>query len=213
MIPIADASIDVVVSFETLEHLTKHEAFAAEVRRVLRPGGLLAISSPNRTAYTEEADYHNDWHLRELDRGEFPNYLHQSFTHVRLFAQRPLVGSVIACDEERSEGRPGGFILRGDGIFHRTENLPHPPFFVALASDAILPESRSSVLHNPALLQHIDSQRRNAVDLAAKSSGRAADLESALATARQERVDQELRLGGLLDAAPLHRHLVDGTGV
>ncbi len=173
-IPIADASIDVVISFETLEHFTEHEAFATEVRRVLRPGGLLVISSPNRTVYSEEAGYHNAWHLRELDRSEFLNYLVGSFAHVRLFAQRPLIGSVIAVDDDQSDGRPEGFILRGDGIFHRTEGVPHPPFFLALASNEALREAGPSMLQNPALLQHLDAQRQHAADLAAETSNKLA---------------------------------------
>lgn len=45
-IPLASASVDLVVSFETLEHFAEQEMFLAEVRRVLRPGGLLVISTP-----------------------------------------------------------------------------------------------------------------------------------------------------------------------
>jgi ubiquinone/menaquinone biosynthesis C-methylase UbiE len=40
-IPLPNASIDVVVSFETLEHHDLHDEMMAEVKRVLRPGGLL----------------------------------------------------------------------------------------------------------------------------------------------------------------------------
>ncbi|MBV8834528.1 MAG: class I SAM-dependent methyltransferase, partial [Acidobacteriaceae bacterium] len=35
-LPLADASVDVVVSFETLEHFYAHGQFLAEIRRVLR---------------------------------------------------------------------------------------------------------------------------------------------------------------------------------
>ena len=40
-IPLSSASFDVVVSFETLEHLAGHEQMLKEVKRVLRPGGVL----------------------------------------------------------------------------------------------------------------------------------------------------------------------------
>jgi SAM-dependent methyltransferase len=144
-LPVHDASIDVVVSYETLEHFNEHEAFAAEVRRVLRPGGLLVISSPNRVIYSEQAEYHNEWHLRELDRREFLDYLFTSFTHVRLFAQRPMIGSVIASDGGCVGGQVEGFILKGERSFDRTEGLPEPPYFLALASDAELPDAGLSV--------------------------------------------------------------------
>ena len=39
-LPLENASVDAVVSFETLEHIREHGRFVAEVRRVLRPGGL-----------------------------------------------------------------------------------------------------------------------------------------------------------------------------
>ena len=47
-IPLADNSVDVVVSFETIEHHDRHQEMLSEIRRVLRSDGLLVISSPNR---------------------------------------------------------------------------------------------------------------------------------------------------------------------
>ena len=44
---LADNSIDVVVSFETIEHLPDYDAFLAEVKRVLKPDGRLIGSVPN----------------------------------------------------------------------------------------------------------------------------------------------------------------------
>ena len=40
-IPLADASIDVLISFETIEHVPKPDLFLDECLRVLSPGGLL----------------------------------------------------------------------------------------------------------------------------------------------------------------------------
>jgi lipopolysaccharide biosynthesis protein/ubiquinone/menaquinone biosynthesis C-methylase UbiE len=47
-LPVDDQAVDVIVSFETLEHLTEHDRFLGEIRRVLRPGGVLIMSSPDR---------------------------------------------------------------------------------------------------------------------------------------------------------------------
>src|SRR4051794_25160393 len=46
-IPLPDASVDVVVSFETIEHVPNMNAFMAECHRVLVPGGRIIISTPN----------------------------------------------------------------------------------------------------------------------------------------------------------------------
>ncbi|MEJ1937994.1 methyltransferase domain-containing protein, partial [Nostoc sp. NIES-2111] len=94
-LPINDASIDVAVSFETIEHLADHGAFLAEVRRVLRPDGMLVISSPDRTIYSADAGHENPFHVKELSRAEFLTLMRENFPHVVLLEQRALHGSVI----------------------------------------------------------------------------------------------------------------------
>lgn len=59
LLPLEDASVDLVVSFETIEHHDQHEAMLAEIDRVLRPGGSLIISSPNKKTYSDTPDTHN----------------------------------------------------------------------------------------------------------------------------------------------------------
>ena len=58
-IPLASQCVDVVVSFETLEHHDQHDAMMREVKRVLTPGGLLIISSPDRREYSDIPGYKN----------------------------------------------------------------------------------------------------------------------------------------------------------
>src|ERR1035437_3295480 len=65
-----DASFDVVVSFETIEHLDEQSKMLAEIRRVLRPDGVLIISSPNRPIYSDIGRYRNEFHVKELDFNE-----------------------------------------------------------------------------------------------------------------------------------------------
>ncbi|MGC1818205.1 MAG: class I SAM-dependent methyltransferase, partial [Casimicrobiaceae bacterium] len=71
-IPLPDASVDLVVSFETIEHIGADDQarMLLEFARVLAPGGLLVLSSPNRLEYSDARSYRNPFHVRELDRGE-----------------------------------------------------------------------------------------------------------------------------------------------
>ncbi len=50
-LPIADGAADVVIMSELIEHLVDPDGAVAEVRRVLRPGGSLLLSTPNLAAW------------------------------------------------------------------------------------------------------------------------------------------------------------------
>ena len=78
---------DVVVSFETLEHIAKQEAMIGEFKRILKPRGLLIISSPDRDIITGKAHLKNRFHVRELSKKEFVALLQHHFTIEDLYAQ------------------------------------------------------------------------------------------------------------------------------
>lgn len=94
-IPLPDASFDVIISFETIEHMTEHDAFMAEVQRLLAPGGLFIISSPNRVEYSDRTGYRNEYHVKELDGPELRTLLDRHFPAQHWFAQRPCFQSML----------------------------------------------------------------------------------------------------------------------
>ncbi|MGD9021626.1 MAG: class I SAM-dependent methyltransferase [Lysobacterales bacterium] len=94
-LPLPDDGVDVAVSLETIEHIEAQEAFVGELRRVLRPGGLLVMSSPNKAQYTDARDYHNEFHVREMYRDEFEQLLQADFPHIHWLNQKLLFQSVI----------------------------------------------------------------------------------------------------------------------
>jgi ubiquinone/menaquinone biosynthesis C-methylase UbiE len=87
-LPLEDASFDAVVSFETIEHISEHDAFLNEIKRVLVPNGLLIISSPNKAEYTDAQNFHNEFHVKELYRDELQTLLASRFKHLRWHSQR-----------------------------------------------------------------------------------------------------------------------------
>ena len=161
-IPIETASIDVVVSFETLEHLTEHDRFFAEIVRVLRPSGLLVISSPNRPVYTGQLGNQNEFHLRELDRAEFVSLINNHFSNYRTLEQRAISGSAIFGSAEDRAQITGveGFDSSDGLLFHRHRGVPNPPYFVAVASNGVLPNLTHSIMHSPLYLAHLEEVRR-----------------------------------------------------
>lgn len=70
-LPLKDGEFDVVVSLETIEHVPDGEALLAEFRRVLRPGGLLVLSTP-------QAPLGNPHHVHEYSLGELVQVVEQA---------------------------------------------------------------------------------------------------------------------------------------
>jgi SAM-dependent methyltransferase len=68
--------VDVVVNFQVIEHLWDQEQFVGECSRVLRPGGVLLMSTPNRITFSPGRDTPiNPFHTRELDAAELTELL------------------------------------------------------------------------------------------------------------------------------------------
>ncbi|MCH9734700.1 MAG: class I SAM-dependent methyltransferase [Actinomycetia bacterium] len=75
-LPLPTASIDVVVNFQVIEHLWDQGQFVAECLRVLRPGGVLLMSTPNRITFSPGSDTPvNPFHTRELNAAELTELL------------------------------------------------------------------------------------------------------------------------------------------
>jgi SAM-dependent methyltransferase len=91
-LPFEDASFDLVVCFETIEHLDDDAAALREFRRVLVPEGLLIISTPNRDEYLVA----NEFHKREYSPTEFDSLLSAHFDErMWLYQQNWLLSAVL----------------------------------------------------------------------------------------------------------------------
>ena len=108
-LPLADDSVDVVVSFETLEHLSDHDGLLREFQRVLKSDGLLVLSSPDRQQYSEATGYDNPFHAKELNREEFEALLSRHFAHWQLLAQTlGFVSMLWPLDQAAPDGSSSG---------------------------------------------------------------------------------------------------------
>ncbi len=103
-LPLPGASFDVVVSFETVEHIPVQQEFIAEVARVLKPGGVLVMSCPNKLEYSDKRHFDNPFHVKELYREELAALVAQRFPEVRWYGQRPSFFSVIAPESNAASG-------------------------------------------------------------------------------------------------------------
>jgi SAM-dependent methyltransferase len=96
-LPLPDAAFDVVVSFETIEHLVAADQprMLTEFARVLKPAGLLIISSPNKRLYSDARGYVNEFHRHELYRDGLASLLRDTFPAQRWFHQQVAFWSTI----------------------------------------------------------------------------------------------------------------------
>lgn len=135
-LPLESSVMDVVVSFETIEHHEDHAEMMAEIKRVLRPGGVLIISSPDKLNYADLPNTSNPFHVKELYKEEFHSLVKEYFDNVEMLSQRLVYGSLIAPEDSAR-----GFAEFWGDHYHvySSANLGRSMYNVCLASDSELP--------------------------------------------------------------------------
>jgi len=84
---------DVVVSFETIEHIADTQRYLRVIQDCLKPGGLYFVSTPNRAVSNPRATRFdkpkNPFHQIEWALGEFIELLEEYFTVEEVYGQHP----------------------------------------------------------------------------------------------------------------------------
>ena len=75
-----DNSFDWVISFQVIEHIPNDDLFVKEIHRVLKPGGKVILTTPNRRLSLTR----NPWHIREYRAAELEKLLHRYFQKLDL---------------------------------------------------------------------------------------------------------------------------------
>ncbi|MDD5527838.1 MAG: class I SAM-dependent methyltransferase [Patescibacteria group bacterium] len=143
----ADKSFDLVVSFETIEHLNNAEKYLAEIARVLNAQGFFLVSTPNREVFGQK----NPYHLREFTRGEFEAVLKKYFKNIFILEQINGLASLIKA------GNTGNILFSPPAGGASAK----PLYFIAVCGNNNLPLAdlfRESVVSvNPAALDRMRS--------------------------------------------------------
>lgn len=166
-----EASFDLIVSFETLEHVHAQERMLDGFLRLLAPGAVLLVSTPDKRTHTDLGGEMNPHHVRELYRDEFEAMLAARFPARRLFAQKLLFQSALwALDEA---GGPAQALTHRDSdiapaldyapmyyIAACARSAPDLPTLPALslfgdAAESVYADYRDEVRRNRAAAAHI----------------------------------------------------------
>lgn len=140
-IPLPDRSVDIVVSFETIEHHDKHDEMLVEIKRVLRERGLLIISSPNKLNYSDRANYKNPFHVKELYEEEFKTLIKKYFQSTTFLHQQTFYGSLLLSEDKSKKFSE--YAGNYEAITREDEFTSY--YIVAVASDLGVPELGSSL--------------------------------------------------------------------
>jgi SAM-dependent methyltransferase len=105
-VPVGSTRIDVVATLQVIEHVWDHGQFIDECHRVLRPGGLLLVTTPNRLTFSPGLDTPvNPFHTREFAAAELTDLLNRHG-----FATETVLGVHAAPRLRALDTEYGGFV-------------------------------------------------------------------------------------------------------
>lgn len=158
-IPLKENSIDVVISFETIEHHDKHEKMFDEIKRVLKKDGILIISTPDKKYYSDTRNFKNQFHVKELYRFEFLNLISNKFSQYQLLNQEYL-GSTSVINEINLNEKS---IIYGGNYNNISILKVHPLYMVAICSDYKFDNMKDSIFDGTIICQEELNNHTNKV--------------------------------------------------
>lgn len=165
-IPYENKSFDVVTSFETIEHLFEQEKMFSEIKRVLKPDGILILSSPEKEIYGLR-DPNNIYHVKELTLDELINLVTANFKNNLVLKQLVAIGSlIIPVDDKLS------YFKTYDGDYYKLKksfdeyDFFNKPFFnIVICSDyEIKNNSISSIFNSYEVYESIMREKDKTID-------------------------------------------------
>jgi len=201
-IPVDDSSVDIVVSFETIEHHEQHQEMMSEIKRVLKPNGLLVISSPDKYEHSVVPGYESEFHVKELFRQEFTDLVAAYFSNQEVYGQRIIHGSGLFA--ETGAHTIECFTKDKDEIVS-SETLTRPVFNICVASDGPVPRINSGVFEDP-LIDEVSNKHLESLTAWATSADEYGKSLSREVSAQQKRAEEAERYAkSLLEELEKHR--------
>lgn len=155
-IPLKDNSVDIIVSYETIEHHDEHNKMMSEISRVLKPKGMLLVSTPDKHYYSDMRGYKNRFHVKELYKNEFTELISQHFDKFNLYSQSYFNrSSIILKEKDRVDFQ----FYSGDYLkINSVESYPN--FLIALCSNYELVHFENSIFEAHQLIEKKEIEKR-----------------------------------------------------
>jgi ubiquinone/menaquinone biosynthesis C-methylase UbiE len=140
-IPLNDNSVDIVISFETIEHHDNHDEMMGEIKRVLKSNGMLIISTPDKLFYSDVRNFNNQFHVKELYKQEFVDLISKNFSEIQLLTQKFTNGNSVV--EENTTNNEVRFF--SGNYTELTDIIINPFYLIAIASNETFKKHKLSV--------------------------------------------------------------------
>lgn len=138
-IPLNNSSIDIIVSFETIEHVADYKKFLKETKRVLKKDGVAIFSTPNKEVFSG-----NPFHVKEFSLDEFSSELRCFYKNVDIYFQTNIVSTTISTGEWLEQ-----FSIQNEEIIKKGTQCPEESlYFVAVCSNHNTPELKRKIFLN-----------------------------------------------------------------
>lgn len=161
-VPVAvNHQFDLVTCFEAIEHIEDQEGLLVEIARMLKPDGVLIVSTPNKSVYDESIQEENEFHVKELEFDEFRTLLANHFSTVRFLGQRIYAHSDFWPVQSATEVAGQEILIeRRDSEFRPVSQERRVPlYYIAVASNGTAAQSLA-----PSTLVDIGNELLNGKD-------------------------------------------------
>jgi ubiquinone/menaquinone biosynthesis C-methylase UbiE len=132
-IPLPDNSVDIVTSFETIEHIPDYRQFMKEVSRVLKDDGLFVLSTPNDVEFAEG----NHFHLHEFEYNELLKLIDTHFKNTKAYFQGTWIYNALVDEEMMSQERTFDITTMNTAPIPRDKSI----YFYMLCSNRAITET------------------------------------------------------------------------
>jgi len=192
-IPLKDSSMDLVVSFETIEHHDKHQEFLLEIKRVLKKDGVLIISTPDKKEYSDLTGHINEFHVKELYFSEFEKIIKENFKHYKMLGQRIRYGSYISSLQLDKEQPFVSYKKNNNGMIEEGQSFFNPLYYISIAGDKKVPHGISSLYEQPLTESELVNHLSNALKIKTEDYDRLSEDHDKL-SGNHEKLKIELNL-------------------
>ena len=169
-LPFEAQSFDVIVSFETLEHLKEQSQMLSEFKRVLKSDGLLIISTPDKKHYSDATGFTNEYHLKELYKEEFEILLGDYWKNAIWYSQAMAFHSIL--EKHNSSKTSYKTDVLTEEQFDTQKDIIKPMYYVVVAGDNLrglsLPDIHMFADIQQSVYEHYNKTIRDYIYLANK---------------------------------------------